>query len=355
MRYFLVFLFLLSSSFAKYPSLEEMVGQMIMVGVGGSKPSDKWVKQLKIDIQNGKVGGVILFANNIDSPKRLKELTAFLSTAKSKYPIFVAIDQEGGEIQRISKKNGFHNYPSAYDIQRKKTLLESYEIYKNLADELKEYGFNINFAPVVDLNINPNSPEIGAKKRSYSAEEEIVIAYSNEFLRAQKEAGIISVLKYFPGYGSALSDSHKSIVDVSKTWQYKELKPYYNFIKYKKIDAIMVGHINIDMFDKIYPASLSKKTITGILREKLKFNGVVFSDDMNMRVIKDTYGLKKSVIMAINAGVDVLVYSSYFTQKSSVVNEITNIILKAVQNKKIDIKTIKNSFNRIKGLKNGIN
>ncbi len=355
MRYYLLFLLLFSSLFAKNPSLEEMVGQMIMVGVGGSKPSDKWVKQLKTDIQNGKIGGVILFANNIDSPKRLKELTSFLSNAKSKYPLFVAIDQEGGEVQRLSKKNGFHDYPSAYDMQREKTLLESYTIYKNLADELKEYGFNINFAPVVDLNINPNSPAIGAKNRSYSAEEEIVIAYSNEFLRAQKDAGIISVLKHFPGHGSALADSHKRITDVSETWQYNELKPYYDFIRYKKVEAIMVGHINLDKFDKMYPASLSKKIITGVLRKQLKFDRVVFSDDMNMKAIKDIYGFKQSVIMAINAGVDVLVYSSYFTQKSSVVNEVTNIILKAVKNKKIDIEIIKNSFNRIKGLKNVIN
>ncbi len=355
MRYFLVFLLLFSSLFAKAPSLEEMVGQMIMVGVGGSKPSDKWVKQLKTDIQNGKIGGVILFATNIDSPKKLKELTLFLSKTESKYPLFIAIDQEGGEVQRLSKKNGFHDYLSAYDMQKKKTLLESYMIYKNLADELKEYGFNINFAPVVDLNINPNSPVIGAKQRSYSVEEEIVIAYSSEFLRAQKDAGIISVLKYFPGYGSALADSHKHITDVSKTWQYNELKPYYDFIKYKKVDAIMVGHINLDKFDRIYPASLSKKTITGVLREQLKFDGVVFSEDMNMKAIIDTYGFKESVIMAINAGVDILVYSSYFTKKSSVVNEVTKIIIDAVKNKIIDIKTIENSFNRIKGLKNGIN
>ena len=355
MRRILVLLVLISSVFAKSPTLEEMVGQMLMVGVGGSKTTDKWVKQLRSDIQNGKIGGVILFANNIKSPKKLKKLTSFLSSAKSKYPLFIAIDQEGGKVQRLSSKNGFTDYPSAFDIARKKTLLESYEIYKRLADELKEYGFNINFAPVVDINIDPKSPAIGAKKRSYSAQEEIVIAYSSEFIKAQKDAGIISVLKHFPGLGSAKTDSHKHLTDVSKTWQYKELKPYYDFIKYEKVEAIMVEHIILDKFDKIYPALLSKKTISGVLRSQLGFKGVVFSDDMNMKAISDIYGFKQSIIMAVNAGVDVLVYSSYFTKKSSVVNEVTKIIIDAVKSGKIDIKTIENSYKRIKGLKNVIN
>ncbi len=342
-------------SFAKSPSLEEMIGQMIMVGVGGSKPNDKWVKQLGFDIKKGRVGGVILFGKNIENPKKLKKLTTFLSSVKTKQQLFIAIDQEGGTVQRLNEKKGFNSYLSAFEISRNKTLIESYEIYKKMADELKEYGFNINFAPVVDLDINPNSPAIGKKKRSYSVGEEIVIAYSSEFLKAQKDAGIISVLKHFPGHGSALADSHKRITDVSETWQYKELKPYYYFIKYEKADAIMVGHINLQIFDEIYPASLSKNIIKGLLREQLKFEGVVFSDDMQMRAISDIYGFKQSVILAINAGVDVLVYSSYFTKRSSVLKEVRKIIIEAVENGKIKIEEIEDSYKRIIRLKNDIN
>ena len=352
---FLILSLICSFLFAKSPSLDEMIGQMIMVGVGRSKPADKWVKQLKTDISKGRVGGVILFGNNIENPKKLKKLTTFLSSVKTKQPLFIAIDQEGGEVQRLNKKKGFNSYPSAFEVSRNKTLLESYEIYKKMADELKRYGFNINFAPVVDLNINPNSPAIGKKKRSYSAAEEIVIAYSREFIGAQRDANIISVLKHFPGHGSALYDSHKRITDVSKTWQYKELKPYYDFIRHKKIDAVMVGHINLKIFDNIYPASLSQKMIKGLLREQLGFDGVVFSDDMNMRAISDTYGFKQSVILAINAGVDVLVYSSYFTEKASVVKEVREIIKEAIKNGKIKKEEIEDSYMRIIRLKNDIN
>jgi len=354
MKYIFGLFFLFSSVFAKTPSLDSMIGQMIMVGVGGSKTSDKWIKQIEIDIKKGRVGGVILFGNNIENPKQIKKLISFLSSIKTEHKLFIAIDQEGGKVQRLSKKKGFNSYPSAFEVARKKTLLDSYSIYKNLSDDLKEYGFNINFAPVVDIDINPNSPAIGAKKRSFSAEEDIVIAYSNEFIRASNSAEIISVLKHFPGHGSAIKDSHKQLTDVSGTWEYRELKPYYDFVKYGKVDAIMVGHINLKKFDKIYPASLSKNMISGLLREQLGFDGVVFSDDMQMKAIIDIYGLKKSVILAINAGVDVLVYSSYFTKKSSVLKKVKEIILQAVKSGKIDIKTIERSYKRVIRLKNGI-
>jgi len=326
-----------------------------MVGVGGSSLEEKWVKQLQKDIKADKVGGIILFAKNIENPKKLKEFTNSFKKIKTKYPLFIAIDQEGGKVQRLTDKNGFTAYPSAKIIQRDKNLNEAYTIYKKLADELKLYGFNVNFAPVVDLDINPKSPAIGDKERSYSEKEEIVISYANEFINAQNNAGIISVLKHFPGHGSAVSDSHKRLTDVTGTWKYEELKPYYYFSKYEKASAVMVGHITLKKFDKKYPASLSKNMINGLLREKLKFNGVVFSDDMNMKAVSDIYTLKQAVIKAINAGVDVLVFSSYFTQNSSVVKEVRGIILQAVKSGDIDKKTIENSYKRVIRLKNGIN
>jgi len=355
MKKFLILIIFITSVFAKTPSIESMISQMLMVGVGGSSSEEKWVKQLQKDIQEDKVGGIILFSKNIENPKKLKEFTNFFKKIKTKYPLFIAIDQEGGKVQRLTKKNGFSVYLSAKVIARDKNLNEAYTIYKKLADELKLYGFNVNFAPVVDLDINPKSPAIGDKERSYSEKEEIIISYANEFINAQNSAGIISVLKHFPGHGSAVSDSHKRLTDVTDTWQYSELKPYYYFSKYEKVNAVMVGHITLKKFDKKYPASLSKNMINGVLREQLKFQGVVFSDDMNMKAISDIYTLKQAVIKAINAGVDVLVFSSYFTQKSSVVKEVRGIILQAVKSGDIDKKTIENSYNRVIRLKNGIN
>lgn len=355
MKKILIILVLITSVFAKAPSIEKMISQMLMVGVGGSTLEDKWVIQLQKDIKEDKVGGIILFAKNIESPRKLKKLTSSFKNIKTKYPLMIAIDQEGGKVQRLSSKNGFTEYLSAEKMAKEKNLNETYKIYKKLAEELKNYNFNVNFAPVVDLNINPSSPAIGAKQRSYSEKEEIVISYANEFINAQDSVGIISVIKHFPGHGSAVYDSHKRLTDVSDTWQYNELKPYYYFSKYEKVDAVMVSHVTLKKFDKNYPASLSKNIINGLLREQLGFDGVVFSDDMNMKAISDIYTLKQAVIKAINAGVDVLVFSSYFTQKSSVVNEVREIILEALKNKDIDKSTIEKSYKRIIRLKNGIN
>jgi len=329
MKSIVVICLLLTTVFANVSSLKDMISQMLLVGVGGSRVEDKWVQQLQDDIKNDRVGGIILFNRNIESPKKLKKIIMSFKKIKTKYPLFVATNQEGGKAQELLEKKGFHSYASANEIGKTKNLNEANKIYKNLANELKEYGFNLNFAPVVDMN-----------NESYSTKEELVIAYANEFIDAQNSAGIISAIKYFPGYES-------------KTWDYNELKPYYYFSKYDKVRAVVVGHIKLDKFDKKNPASLSKKIINGFLREKLQFNGVVFSDDMLK--LKSIVTLKSAVIKAINAGVDVLVFSSYFTKKSSVVKEVTKIILQAVKNGKIKKATIENSYNRIVRLKHGIN
>lgn len=330
----LIFFFTCNYLFAI--SIDNMIGQMLLVGVGGSKVSDKWVKVLRDDIKNGRVGGVVFFKNNVHSKKELKKLTGFLNPKELKLKPFIAINQEGGEFSNL-----FANYPSAYEVANKLDLNEASKMYEGLVSELKEYGFNLNFAPVVDLNKNPNSSKIGAKNRSYSAYEEIVISYASEFIKALDEKNIISVIKHFPGYGSSSSD----------TWDYNELKPYYYFIKYNKVDAIMVGHIYLSQFDKIYPATLSNIIIQGILRDKMKFNGVVFSDDMQKKELLKKYTLKESVIRAINAGVNVLVFSSYFTKKSSVINDVSKIIKEAVKNGEIKKENIIDSYNRIVKLK----
>ena len=329
MKSIVVICLLLTSVFAKVPSLEDMISQMLLVGVGGSKLDDKWVQQLQLDIKNDRVGGIILLNKNIESPKKLKKMIASFKKIKTKHPLFIATSQEGGKAQELLEKKGFHSYASANEIGKTKNLNEANKIYKNLANELKEYGFNLNFGPTVALS-----------NKNFSIKEELVIAYANEFIGAQNSAGIISAIKYFPGYES-------------KTWDYNELKPYYYFSKYDKVSAVVVGHISINKLDKKNPASLSKSIINGLLREKLKFNGVVFSEDMLK--LRNIVTLKSAVIKAINAGVNVLVFSSYFTQKSSVVNEVTKIILQAIKNGKIQKATIENSYKRIVRLKHGIN
>lgn len=353
----LIFLFCLSITFVfgAQPSLDAMISQMLMVGFSGTKSENKWVEQIGKEIRANKIGGVILFKDNIVSPKQLKKLTAYLQAQnKLPYPLFIGVDQEGGKVQRLESSNGFTNYLGAYELASTKTLLEAIKEYEKLSNELYMYGFNLNFAPVVDLNLNPSSPAIGAKGRSYSSEEEITYAYANTFIEAMHKNHILNVVKHFPGHGSATNDSHKGFTDITKTWQYKELKPYFDFIAYKKADMIMIGHLTNINFDKKYPATLSKKIVTGILREKLHFDGVVISDDMNMGAIKKNFSTKEAIIYSINAGVDILLFSSYFYENSNIVKTFHTLVKEAVQNGKISKERIKESYQRIIQLKKSL-
>lgn len=353
----IIFLFLLFASmgFTKSVNLEQMISQMILVGFSGTKTDEKWVLQIARDIKDEKIGGVILFAKNIHSPTQLKKLNSFLQQSNpSVYPLFIAIDEEGGSVQRLTKENGFHDELGAFELASKHTLKEALEEYTKLSLELHSYGFNLNFAPVVDLNLNPNSPAIGAKGRSYSEKEEIVNAYASVFLEAMRKEGVLSTLKHFPGHGSATSDTHHSFTDITDTWQYEELKPYYNFIKYNQVDSVMVGHLVHKGFDKDLPATLSKNIVTGILREKLGFDGVVISDDMQMKAISDYYTLEQSVLKAVDAGVDILLFSNYFSQDSNIVKRVHLILSKALKDGKISKQRIEKSYQRIIKLKERI-
>lgn len=351
----LFFIFGFSLLFAKTPSLDEMISQMVMVGFSGTDVKDKWVEQIGKEIRQEQIGGVILFKRNISSPKQLKKLTTYLqSQNKLSYPLFIGVDQEGGKVQRLNKSNGFEDYLSAQELAQNKTLQKASKEYEKLSNELHKYGFNLNFAPVVDLNINPKSPVIGAKQRSYSSAEEIVYAYSNIFIEKMHQAHLLSVLKHFPGHGSATSDSHKGFTDISKTWKYKELKPYFDFIARKKVDMIMVGHLTNQNFDKKYPATLSKKIIQGILRQQLHFQGVVISDDMQMGAIKKNFSMQDSIVKSINAGVDIVLFSTYFYEKSNIVKTFHILVKDAVKKGKISKTRIEQSYKRIIRLKKSL-
>jgi len=306
-----------------------MISQMLVVGFNGTKSSDKWAQQIATDIEKNKIGGVFLTKRNIKNPEQLKELTKFLSNIKSKQPIWIGMKQIGGEVDGLIRTKGFLGFDNPQKISREKTLLESYEIYTNMAKELKENGININFAPSVNLD---------NKKENYSIMEEIVIAYSKEFLNAHSENAIIATIKNFPG-------------ESESSWKYNELKPYYDFIKYNKANAIMISNKIYPQIDGENPAFMSQVVVQKFLRDKLKFKGVIFSDDLQKKEINSEYKLQETVVKSINAGVNVLIFSSYFSKDSNVPKRVRRIILDAVENGDIDKSLIEDSYNRVIKLK----
>jgi beta-N-acetylhexosaminidase len=297
--------------------LEVKIGQMILAGFRGYALKEK--NPIVADLQGRFLGGVVLFdydvathktKRNIESPEQLAALDQALQAATPVQPLLISIDQEGGRINRLKPAYGF---PPSYSQQYLGTLNDldfTHQCAETTARTLQSAGINLNLAPVVDLNINPDNPIIGHYERSFSADPDVVTAHALEVIAAHHERGVLATLKHFPGHGSSTGDSHLGFVDVTDTWSEIELEPFRNILEAGVCDVVMTAHIFNARLDPDYPATLSKPTITGILRDQLKWDGVVITDDMGMGAITQYFGFETAIKLAIKAGADILAYAN---------------------------------------------
>jgi beta-N-acetylhexosaminidase len=334
--------------------IERKIGQMINIGFYGDTIKCPAAQIALEQIAKGKIGGVTLFAsnNNIKNPTQLKTLIHELKAAAKDYPLIVAVDQEGGILQRLNSRNGFPNFKTARYVAENFSTTEAYQMYYELAGVLAEVGINFNFAPVVDIRRDYKSPVITKKRRSFGKTSEIVVQFARECIKAHDARQIITSLKHFPGHGSARADTHLAFVDVTKDWKEDELIPYKELIAERLVKAVMIAHLFNKNFDAEFPASLSKNTITLLLRDKLNFKGVVISDDLHMGAIRGNFSLEETIIGAINAGTDILVSSNNLGNPDLQLPEkIIDITAKAIKNGTISEERIEDSFTRIAELK----
>ncbi len=335
-------------------SLDIKIGQMILIGFPQAKVDDKVLEE----IRQGKVGSVIIFEKNIpakNSYAELKKITWTYQHAAS-IPLFIAIDQEGGKVNRLKEKYGFPRSVSAAKLG--KFTLDSVQFYaETTAATLAGLGINVNFAPVVDLLSNPTNPIIAKPERAFSAQADSVTLFAKEVIRQHRKLGIVSVLKHFPGHGSSKDDTHLGIADVTNTWNQHELDPYKALIDAGEVDAIMTAHIVNKKLDPAgNPGTLSKKIIDSLLRNHFHYNGVVFSDDMQMHAITKHYGLEEAIRLSINAGVDILTFSNNISgSQERTVDKVHEIIKKFVTNGTISKERIDQSYIRIMKLKSQLN
>jgi len=338
-------------------SLNDKIGQMVLVGFRGTKldPSNP----VLADIRDRHIGGVVLFdydvpgqspVRNIESPSQVRNLTAALKEA-SPSPLLVAVDQEGGKVSRLKEKFGFPATVSQQSLGTSDDIRATRKSAEETAKTLAECGFNINFSPVVDLNINPENPVIGGRGRSFSENPAVVTEHAIEVIKAHHARGILTTLKHFPGHGSSKDDSHLGFVDVTETWSRTELEPYEKIIAAGLSDTVMTAHIFNSKLDTSLPATLSGRTIDGLLRGELRFDGVVISDDMQMKAISAHYGLEEAVFLAIRAGVDILAFANNSIFDPDVAASAIQIIRKAVHDGKISEERIDRSYARITRLK----
>ncbi len=334
--------------------LKQKIGQMILMGLPDNKmdTSSTFYKEVK----EGIIGGITMYERHLTpthAAENLKRLIVVYQQA-APIPLFVAITQEGGQVNRLKTKYGFPPMPSAEYLGRINNPDSTKYYADNIAYTLSRLGINVNFAPVLDILV-PGNPVLGSRERCFSDDNNIIVKQARQVILSHDYFKVSTAVKHFPGHGSSTEDSHLGLTDVSKTWKRSELEPYRQLIKKGLVYAVMTAHIvNTNLDDSKLPATLSKKIITGILRRELKFNGVVFSDDMNMKAISAEYKLKEAIEKAINAGVDVMLFSGTdFGGTNASATIIADMILQLVNEKKISEKRIEESYKRIMKMKKG--
>ena len=351
-------LFVFTYARAEELALEKRVGQMLMVGFHGTLAPKE--SQICKDIAHYNLGAVILFdynpvdknkPKNIATKTQLASLTKELQACSSDGKLLIAVDQEGGKVQRLKSKYGFYGkFPKASDVI-KMDQSKIKETYRQMSQELKSVGINYDLAPVVDLDINMKNHVIHGLGRSFGKDPKVVADYASTFIDAMHSNGVLTSIKHFPGHGSSVGDTHKGFVDVTNLWKKVELEPY-RLLK-DKADTVMVAHVFNKNIDAKYPASLSYKTVTKMLRWKLGYHGVVITDDLQMGAISNKYGLKNTLKLAINAGDDILLIGNQLDPKKTVsTKKLVDTIMTLVQSGEVTEESINKAYKRIQGLKN---
>ncbi len=333
------------------------IGQMLMIGFRGLTIAD--APEIRADIRERQIGGIVLFdydvpsrspSRNISSPQQLAQLTMELQEL-SQLPLLIAIDQEGGKVSRLKPARGFPSSVSAEHLGALNNPDSTRAAAVQSARTLKAMHIGMNLAPVADLNVNPENPVIGKLGRSFSSDPAVVTSNISVICSVYRDEGIIPTLKHFPGHGSSTTDTHRDFTDITQSWSEKELEPYRSLIAAGYHDAIMTAHVFNGKLDPLYPATLSKTTLDGVLRTRLGFDGVIVSDDMQMKAIADHFGLETAIRLAIEAGVDLLLFGNNTSYDPEIASKATAIIQSLLQKKIITTERIDRSYRRIMELK----
>lgn len=291
--------------------LAAAVGQLLLVGFYGASRSSPSARLLARQAQRGQVGAVFFVHQNVGSLAQVKGLLDLFRDGGTA-PL-LAIDHEGGIVQRLTDAHGMSRLPAARDVAASLSPDEAYALYARAGRELAALGFDINLGPVVDIDA-PDNPAIGVFGRAYGTEPDRITAYAQAFLAGFSAAGILCAAKHFPGHGLAVSDSHEGAADISATWTEAELEPFARLIASPAAPPLMMmGHLRLDpVAPDGRPATISTPIVTGLLRRRLGYQGVVVTDDLDMKAVSDLMGRKEAVVQAIAAGCDLLMFKNLF-------------------------------------------
>lgn len=337
------------------PDLDHMLGSMLMLGFRGTELNDN--DTFLTMVREGKIGNVILFdrdvtdntTRNIISPEQVASLTASIRKA-APGPIFIGVDQEGGQVRRLKPQKGFFDLPSAQAMGQANPQA-TYDLAEKAGAEMARLGINLDLAPVVDVDTNPFNPAIGRLGRAFSSDAQNVAAHALAFGMGLSKNGVAPVLKHFPGQGCAQDDSHMDLTDITMCWNPEiDLLPYAEIFSRGWAGAVMTGHLFQRDLDAELQATFSKKIITGLLREGLGWNGVIISDDLQMKGAEEGRTLKETMWLAIDAGIDILLLGNNLQWDPDLPQKAWQALRELAEEGRLSPERIAQSWQRISSL-----
>ncbi|MBO6796340.1 glycoside hydrolase family 3 N-terminal domain-containing protein [Maricaulis sp.] len=331
------------------PGLEEMISQMLLLGFIGSGPDTTGAQQVAEHLSNRRVGGVLFLRHNVRSREGAEGSAALFREADP--AAWMAIDQEGGLVQRLSRDLGYTSIPRASQVVEEYGLEGAEGLYAIGARELKAAGFNMNLAPVADVHEDGNAV-IGRHGRAYGTDGEAISAYASRFIDAFNSEDVACVIKHFPGHGRSRGDSHDGFVDITATWSESELDPFARLIDSGHAKFVMGGHLTHQELDPTgVPVTFSRPVLTGILRERLGYKGVIMTDDLDMGAIRSHYDQRSAVIQSIQAGNDVIMMSNSAAPNMDLPQQFVSWVMQAIEAGDVLEDEIVQSYQRIMAAK----
>jgi beta-N-acetylhexosaminidase len=331
-------------------ALSSDVAEMLMFGFDGAAANTRSAQILAEHVGAGRVGGVFFVKANVGSRDDVIAIIREFSSNKTSTPL-IAIDHEGGFVQRLTERHGFARLPSARRVAATKTPDQAKELYSMAASELAAIGFNLNLAPVIDLD-DPASPAVGHFERAFAGDPATVTAYAEAFVDGFASARILCALKHFPGQGLSRDDSHRDLPDITATWSESEIEPYSKLIASGRARIIMTGHMRLASVEKEpIPITLSSAVTTGMLRDRLGFNGVVITDDLDMSAVSGRMERREAIIRAIAAGNDILMIRNTSQFDPALPQNVARWVRGAIDKGDLSETRIRESADRVRKLK----
>ena len=324
-------------------TLEEKVAGLFIVtpeSLTGQSAVTKAGDGTKEALEKYPVGGVVYFKQNITSADQIKEMIDN-TVSYSRYPLFIAVDEEGGDVARIQQALKLDKIPTAAELGEENNTITTFDAYNSIGKYMKEYGFNLDFAPVADVLTNPDNKAIG--NRSFGSDADVVTNMVSSAVKGLDDAGVYTCVKHFPGQGDVDGDTHQTLASTTKTktdMENCELLSFKAAIE-SGVDMIMVGHFSAPaLTEEPLPCSISKEVMTDLLRVEMGYNGVIITDSMSMAAISEYYGADEAAIKALKAGADMILVPEDFELAY-------NGVIDAVKNGTIDEHRINDSLARV--------